>query len=255
VTRPEPEASALVDVLLAAGLLARARPALVRKALPGALEGRDAELVVVSSASVLPALEARWPGGRGAPPVAAMAPRSASLLAAAGFRVALSAEGGAVALAGAIAGAWEALGRPGRVLWPTSDAGARSAEQLAARERLAGLRDDAGAPVRIDVVPSVRLLPVEGLRETIAEALREAQPGGVAGDLPRPMNLLFHAPSAVRAWLDAWPVAAPAPRRVACVGASTLDAVRAHAPTGWPAPVAVPLESLSDALARLCAEP
>jgi uroporphyrinogen-III synthase len=255
VTRPEPEASALVEELLARGMPARALPALAREAIPGALDGLDGELCVVSSASVLPALLARWPGGSGAPPLAAMAPRSAARLSAAGFRVALAAQGGSLALAGAIGQSWEALGRPCTLLWPTSDAGAASAEQLAARGILGGLtaRDD--APPRLVVVPCVRLLPVQGLREAIAGALREAGPGGVAGEHPRPMNLLFHAPSAVRAWLDAWPNEALPPRRVAGVGGSTLRALRALAPAGWPAPLEVPLEGLPEALARWGTEP
>lgn len=252
VTRPEPEGSALVEILLASGVPARAMPALAREVLPQALDGVEAELCVVSSGSVLPALLARWPAGAGAPPLAAMAPRSAERLAAAGFRVALAAEGGAVALAGAIAGAWEGIGRPRSILWPTSEVGAASAEQRAARERLAGLRDGDGDPARMVVVPCVRLLPVAGLREAIAGALRGA--GGVSGGL-RPMNLLFHAPSAVRAWLDAWPTGALPPQRVACVGGSTLKAVIAHAPAGWPAPVGVPLEGLPGTLAALCGEP
>ncbi len=255
VTRPEPEASALVEELCAGGLPARAMPALAREVLPGALDGVAAELCVVSSASVLPALLARWPGGSGAPPLAAMAPRSASLLGAAGFRVGLAAEGGAVALARAIAGGWAGLGLPATLLWPTSDAGAASAEQLAAREILGGLTAHDDAPPRLVVVPCLRLLPLQGLRDAIAGALREAGAGGVAGEHPRPKNLLFHAPTAVRVWLDAWPSGAMAPARVACVGGSTLEALRALAPAGWPAPVEVPLQGLAQALAALDTEP
>jgi uroporphyrinogen-III synthase len=226
-----------------------------REVYPQALDGVHAELCLVSSASVLPALAARWPDRSAAPPFAAMAPRSAGRLAEAGFRVALAAEGGAVALAYAIAGCWEGLGRPRSILWPTSDAGVARPEQATAREILSRLKAHDGAPPRLVVVPCVRLLPVEGLREAIAGALGEAETGDVAEAHARPVCLLFHAPSAVRAWLAAWPAAALPPQGVACVGASTLDAVSADAPLGWPAPVAVPLDGLPEALGRLGGEP
>jgi uroporphyrinogen-III synthase len=230
----------MVAALAVRGVAARAVPAQLRTPDARALDGVRAPLVLLSSASAVePVLASLGPGQR----VAAVAPRTARVARTAGLAVALEAGGGALGLATAVRDAWARLGRPDRLVWATSDAGAASDEQSAAREILAGLTGASGRPVEVDVRRCVMLAPDPGLSAAVCAAAAETTCPG----------LLFASPSAVRAFVAVAADAVPdlTPAAVACVGRSTLDAANRAAPARWPSPERIDATALLDGIAAL----
>lgn len=223
ITRPPEDTRRDVATLRERGVEARALPLLERVPLPWQADRPD--LVLLSSASVIPALLEVWPGWSPKPRIAAMGPETAARARAAGLPVALEATGGAVALARATL---EALRTPGgrqRLLYPTSRDGLHSPEQAAAAAMLAEHLD-------LSRVAVLDLVPPAGLPARLGEHTE----GG---------RFVLASPSAVRALLTApW----LRPGLLLCHGASTAAALAAALPPGWPAPVLSPAASVVDAV-------
>ncbi len=153
--------------------------------------------------------------------VAAGAPSTNAVLVSHGIRAVVTAEGGSVALAQAVAAAGL---KPVSILYPTSDAGERQPEQATAIALLEQL-----APVHRRLVYSVRA--PEGLDQRLAAL----GPSGF---------IFYHSPSAVEHVAEARVI----PLATLCIGASTLRA--ADAQQGWPTGREVREEELPSLIKR-----
>lgn len=142
--------------------------------------------------------------------VASLAPSTRGALEALGVEVAVSSDGGTVALAEMIVkrGAFD-LAR-----YPTSNAGRESPEQAAAMNLLGRLGD-------VDRQVVYEVSPPADLASTIASSTGS------------PWSAIFASPSAVRHFLLAH-VPALAPTTIVCVGTSTAREWDERKPTHWP---------------------
>jgi uroporphyrinogen-III synthase len=166
--------------------------------------------------------------------VAALEPRCVEVLRERGLPVLVSARGGTVALAEALARHLHGRLAPGPVtiVYPSSDVGAKEPEQQRSRRMLA---------------PLGRLLtPVayETVRPPGLVASVKALPAG-------PLGLVFASPSAVHNFLVARRGAGVRPmvRAVVCLGASTAQAWDEGRPAGWPTALRA---SSTDEVLALC---
>lgn len=219
VTRPLAEAKALVRALKAEGAKAKALPCIEREKLsfpkwPSA----DRGLPFLFVTSPFAAECVPWRKMRGVL-VAALMPKSVEVVEAKGGVCAVTAKGGAVALAEAVA-EHARIERSSRldVLYPTSDLGGSEPEQQKARKVLATV-GQVTAPVVYRTVAPPRL----------AEQVRKL------GE--RPVGLVFSSPSAVRNFQAARSRARVRPlvRGVVCLGKSTARAWNDGRLKEWPA--------------------
>lgn len=213
ITRPADEADRDVAVLRAHGLDATAIPLLERAMLPWTAERPD--LVLLSSASVIPAVLDHWARWSPQPRVAAMLPETAARARQSGLPVDVAAPGGAVALAEAVLDAWARLGRPARALYPTSQAGLDSPEQARAIARLETC-------LLVDRVAVLELRTPIDLDDRVGRA-------------PAGARWVIASPSAARVLFQTHEV--PRPSMLLCHGASTCDVALSMLPPGWPSPL------------------
>lgn len=224
ITRAAAEAEALAGELRAQGLEARALPCIEREDLgwPPVPEGA---LLFLTSAAVLPI-----PEQAARSPVAALA-KVAQALKLSGREVLVESGGGAVALANALAEAWQAVAPSVRaqIFYPHSDLAPEEPEHAEARQVLERCGDvTARAVYRVAAPPR------------LAERVADLGPGA---------GLVFFSPSAVRNFLAARPAAAPA--RVVAFGGSTARAWNEARPAGWPEAALHPRDlSLAETLRR-----
>jgi len=218
VARGAVEAAPWITALARLGLDARALPCIERAPLawPDVLVPADAGRTVVVCTSGYAArlvaerrAQARW--GEDVV-LAAVAPATAAVLAAASVPVEISARGGSVALARAIVQAASATNdhrhaatTTTRVLYPTSDQGMQQPEQ---RDALALLSTVSGDVRRAAVYTTT---PAPGLAPAVAR-------------LPRPAGLVFFSPSAVDAFVDVADAGLLASACAVCVGESSARA-------------------------------
>lgn len=225
ITRAAAEAEALAGELCAQGLEARALPCIEREELgwPPVPEGA---LLFLTSTAVLPI-----PQQAARSPVAALA-KVAQALKLSGREVLVESSGGAVALAVALADAWQSVA-PGvrtRIFYPHSDLAPEEPEHAEAR-RVLSLCGEVTAHAVYRVVAPARL----------AERLADLGPNA---------GLVFFSPSAVKNFLSAR--AAAAPVQVVAFGGSTARAWNEGRPPGWPEAVLHPRDlSLAETLRRL----
>lgn len=218
ITRPLAEALEDVAALAQHGVEARVFPAVELRDLPWDEALRGATLLLLSSASVLDPVARAWARWPESPKIAAIAPTTSARAAALGLPVALSAEGGALALAQEVLARWEDLGAPGITLYPTSDRGLSSPEQQLVVDLLS-------PRTRVRRVAVVETAAPADLPERLA-SLRGA------------FKLVFASPSAVEHLFRASPPRAP--EAVLTHGRSTEAAYRRLAPPSWPAPQPAP---------------
>lgn len=226
ITRADADARRVTEALRAAGVDAFALPCIERALLPVPRwrpEGH--RVVVLTSPSAVDAVAAVLPSVR-PDELAAIAPTTSRLLRERGGRPTVEGFGGVVALARAIEQRLAHRGVSDPVFWyPTSDAGAASAEQQEAVRRLSAL-----GPVTRSIVYQTRAPPA-------LESQLKA--------LPARFGAFFASPSAVSNFFAAQP---RSPERVVCCGESTLTAARAFFPAAELADRARPLTEALSAL-------
>ena len=205
LTRAQPDADADAAALRARGLTALAVPCIERVALPWP-QWRTAtarQVILISSPFAATQLALAWPTlPTPRPRVAAMAPITSLKLQEQGIPVDIHAEGGVVALAGALAVWSQQHPGPLAVLYATSDAGLRQPEQ---DEALALMRSFANVD-RVAVYSTRAPLGLDA-------ALGALQPG---------LGYVFMSPSAVENASFARRGQSLAAGAVACIGQSTL---------------------------------
>jgi uroporphyrinogen-III synthase len=209
ITRASEESAPLVERLGRLGVPAAALPCIERREIEWTADldagSHRMTIFMVTSPFGARCLVAHWPQLRGRGRVAALAPSTAQVLERARIATDISARGGALALARAVAGQ-VASARP-LILWLTSAAGAGEPEQ----EEAAAVLANAGELHRI-----------------IAYETRAPQ------DLPRQLmrwqgrraSAVFFSPSACRNFLAARAAAGDGPvlEHIVCIGRSTLRA-------------------------------
>lgn len=219
ITRARLEAEALADELSSAGVRAFALPCIEREACelePWTAAGH--RVGFFTSAGAVEVVGERLHSLR-FDALAALAPTTRDALKRHGLHSTIEAAAGALELARATVRHLAAQPSPIAFWYPTSDHGVTQAEQADALERLS-------------TIGSV----------TRALAYRTRAPATLPGQLealPRDYGVVFTSPSTVLHFTTARP--ARAPTRVACWGASTLSAARAHFPDAFALDRARPL--------------
>jgi uroporphyrinogen-III synthase len=222
ITRATEEATPLVERLQLLGLAAFALPCIERRAIawvPDVASWSTREtLFMVSSPFGARRLAAYWPQLEGHGKVAALAPSTAAVMERAGIDVEISAPGGALGLAQAVAR--RVAGKGAVIVWLTSAAGLVEPEQQEAASVLTGVAE---------------------LHRIVAYETRS--PDGLGDELKRWHGVraaaVFFSPSACRNYLAARNASGTGPvlERIACIGQSTLRSWTQLRPRGLPAAV------------------
>jgi len=222
ITRAVEEAAPLVERLERIGIPAAAFPCIERRPIewiPDLETGsRRAAIFMVTSPFGARCLMAHWPQIQGRGKVAAMAPSTASVLEQAGIPVEISATGGALALARAVAGETQASNPV--IFWLTSAAGLAEPEQEHAAALLANVGE---------------------LHRIIAYETRAPQELGeqMMRWRGRRASAVFFSPSACKHFLAARGASGQGPllERIVCIGQSTLRAWSELRPRDLPSPI------------------
>jgi uroporphyrinogen-III synthase len=203
VCRPQPDAARSVDRLRERGLSAEARPLVERRALP-IVWPEHADIVFVTSPFaarlvLLAMQDGKLAGAR----VAAISKRTAAVFTSEGVTPAITAEGGAEALARVVPS--------GHVTYPVSRAADHEPEHHAALGILRARGD-------VSVLHAYDTTAVADCPARIDTA-------------PRDATWWFHSPSAVRAFVAHCSFI---PARVVCTGGSALRAWAELKQSSWP---------------------
>jgi uroporphyrinogen-III synthase len=222
ITRAIEEATPLVERLQLLGLAAFALPCIERRAIAwvpdlAAWSGRET-LFMVTSPFGARRLAEYWAQLKGHGRIAALAPSTAAVVERAGVVVDISATGGALGLARAVA--HDVAGKGAIIVWLTSAAGLVEPEQ-----------EEAASVLRA----------VAELHRIVAYETRS--PDELGDELKRWHGMraaaVFFSPSACRNFLAARNASGTGPvlERIACVGQSTLRTWSQLRPRGLPAAV------------------